>query len=583
MALTEQIHRERSRYFVRGAFRLFFIPAVLSSFWLAVAGVADSIFVGNGIGARGLAAISLGQPIYLFYNIISYGFSIGGSIHYAAKLAEGRAEEGNRIFLTILKFLLTTYVVTALLGLTFQPQLMRLLGADPNDAITYTYIRTQLIFIPVMFCQGPFYYFVNADNGPKTAAVAMSVSGITDAIFSYLFVIRMGLGVAGSVYSTVVGAVLMLIITGRHIVLKQGALRFQREKFLPEAIMLSAKTGFATSMYYLYQFITMIAVNRLLIRIGGSTAVAAFDVVYNISILCAAISDGTTVAVEPMLSSYRSERNLGNIRITLGLAFFWAGLISAAFSTVLYFFSQLFSKVFGMNQGLELLYASKGIRIFALSVLPAMINAVFSGYYQAILREWLAYLITFLRSFAFYLVALYFCSRDGMDYFWYTFTVAELLAAAVWIPISCLRGGLLQLREINVQNVMTAVIDSSAQDISEISQRAQSFCEEHGTPMQQVMHVGLTVEEIGCAITERFRDQMGEIYIQVTVVVEDGETTLYLRDNALEFNPLEENTQDYDFGKGERLELVGIRIVQKKAKEFYYRRFSGFNTLVIRL
>ena len=93
--------RRRSRYFVRGAFRRFYVPALLSSFWLAVAGVADSIFVGNGIGSAGLAAISLGQPVYLFYNILSYGFSIGGSIRYSSALAEGRAEghsRGNPVF-----------------------------------------------------------------------------------------------------------------------------------------------------------------------------------------------------------------------------------------------------------------------------------------------------------------------------------------------------------------------------------------------------------------------------------------------------------------------------------------------------
>ena len=195
----EQLHQRRSRYFVRGAFRRLFIPALLSSFWMAVAGVVDSVFVGNGIGTAGLAAIGFGQPVYLFYNILSYGFSIGGAIHYASALAEGREEEGNRIFHTILRLLLTIYVVTAALGLLFLPQLMRLLGADPADGLTRSYIRTQLIFVPFMFSQGPFYYFVNADNGPKTAALAMSLSGILDTLFSYVFIMRMGLGVCGSV------------------------------------------------------------------------------------------------------------------------------------------------------------------------------------------------------------------------------------------------------------------------------------------------------------------------------------------------------------------------------------------------
>ena len=35
--------------------------------------------------------------------------------------------------------------------------------------------------------------------------------------------------------------------------------------------------------------------------------------------------------------------------------------------------------------------------------------------------------------------------------------------------------------------------------------------------------------------------------------------------------------------EGKQLELVGLRIVQKKAKEFYYRCYTGFNTLVIRM
>ena len=217
---------ERQQFFVRNTFRSFFVPALISSVWLAVAGVADSVFIGNAIGAPGLAAISLGQPVYLFYNILSYGFSIGGSIHYAAALAQGHEEEGNRIFLSVVALLLIVYVVTASLGLLFLPQLMRLLGADPADGIVRTYIHTQLIFVPIMFCQGPFYYFVNADNGPKLAAAAMTLSGMLDALFSYVFVIHMKLGVAGSVYSTVVGAVVMLALTGWHIARRRGALRF---------------------------------------------------------------------------------------------------------------------------------------------------------------------------------------------------------------------------------------------------------------------------------------------------------------------------------------------------------------------
>lgn len=579
----EKTHEERSRYFVRGAFRRFFIPALVSSFWLAVAGVVDSIFVGRGIGAGGLAAIGFGQPVYLFYNILSYGFSIGGSIHYAAKLAEGREEEGNRIFHTVLRLLLLIYLVTVTLGLLFLPQLMRILGADPADELTCAYIQTQLIFVPIMFCQGPFYYFVNADNGPRLAAVAMSVSGMLDTVFSYIFIIRMGLGVRGSVYSTVVGAVVMLSITGWHIVEKKGALRACWVRMDWQVVGGAARTGFATSMQYLYQFVTMIAVNHLLMRLGGEIAVAAFDVVYNISVLCASATDGVNMAIEPMLSSYRSERNLGNVRITLSLALIWTGIISAVSVAVLMLFAPQLSALFGMGDGTGMSYASTGIRIFAFSVVPAMVNVVFSGYFQSILREWLAYLITFLRSFAFYLAALAVCARGGMAVFWYVFTIAELLSLAVWLPIAAARGGILQLSGIDVSRAKSVSIESSSQAISDVVAEIQEFCEGHGTGPKQVMHIGLAIEEVCCAIVEHCKEHMGDIYVQVTAVAEEGETTLFLRDNAFEYNPLGVNTDGTDFSAEEQAELMGVRIVQKTAKEFYYRRYSGFNTLVIRL
>ena len=425
----------------------------------------------------------------------------------------------------IWKLLLFLYVVTVTLGLVFLPQLMKMLGADPADSVTRTYIRTQLIFVPIMFSQGPFYFFVNADNGPKTASIAMSLSGITDAVFSYIFVIRMKLGVAGSVYSTVVGALLMVAITGSHIARKKGALRFCRERMDWAAVRQAAHTGFATSLQYVFQFITMIAVNRLLVRLGGPVAVAAFDVVYNISLLCNSVSEGAVFAMEPMISSYRSERNLDNMRITLHMGFRASMMLAFLFGCLLSVYSPQFSMFFGMKSGIELEYTAEGIHLFALCVLPATANILFSGYYQAALQEWLAYLITFLRSFLFYLTALFLCTRNGMQDFWFIFVVVEMLTIIFWVPVASLRGGILQLKGIRVENAKTVVIDSGRQDIHEIVEQFQEFSEAHGADARQSMYIALTIEEICCALIDRFRDKMGRIYIQVTAVVEDGDVT----------------------------------------------------------
>ncbi len=574
---------DENQYFVRKTFRRFFWPAVFSSVWLAIAGVVDSVFVGHAIGAAGLSAISLGMPVYLFYNILSYGFSIGGSIHFAARLAEGREREGNRIFITVTCFLMTVYIATALLGILFLPQLMVVLGADPADTLTASYIRMQLLCVPILYLQGPMYFFVNADNDPKTAAFAMSLSGMLDALFSYVFIISMGMGVIGSVCSTLVGAAVMLSITGSHFLAGRGVLRFRPEKMDWSCLPAAARTGFSTALQYLYQFVTMIAVNHLLMHLGGVTAVAAFDVVYNISLLCASIPEGTAVATEPMLASYRSERNLGNIRITQRLALQWSCVLACIGMLVFLSGSGELSRIFGMDSGMAFRYTSNGIRIYALSVLPAMLNMLFCGYYQSIQREWLAYLITVLRNFLFYLIAMAFCVQGGLEGFWYVFVLTECMTLLVWIPLAVRRGGFLQLRDIDVSRAKSVAIDSTSRDISEMTQILQRFCKAKGGSEKEAMYIGLTVEEICLAVTEHFAGLFGDIRIQITLVMDSAETTLYIRDNALEFNPMAENTDRISLEEGRHLDLVGLRIVQKNAKEFYYRRYSGFNTLVIRL
>ena len=411
----------------------------------------------------------------------------------------------------------------------------------------------------------------------------MSVSSLIDIVLSYVFLIRLRIGVAGSVYSTAAGAVVMLCMTASHIVLKRGVLRFRMEKMDWKASLIAARTGFSTSAQYLCEFISMIAVNRLLIHISGAAGVAAFDVVYNISTLFAAITDGVVVATEPMLSSYRSERNLGNIRGTLKVSLDWAYALAFILAALLLTSASTLTTGFGLIGEPERGYTVSGIRTYLFCTVFFVANSIFSGYYQSILREKYSYIITFLRSFVFYLPSLFICAQGGMKTFWYFFTLSEGATFLAWMIPLALRRDILQLRSIDTRNAKSVFIDSSEQELAFIIEDIQRFCEERQCQPRQTLYIGLTIEEICSAIIERFRERMGEIYIQVTVVADTEGCSLYIRDNACAYNPMEEDTKKIDLKSGDKVELLGIDIVQKTAEEFYYRRYSGFNTLVLRL
>lgn len=577
------IKRDKELYFVKGTFRKFFMPSILSSLWIALGGVADCFFVGNAIGSEGLAAVSFGMPVYLFYNILSYGMSIGGSIHFSASVARGEEKEGVRIFNTVFKSLLLLYVVTMLLALLFLPQFVGLLGADPADEITRNYIRTQLIFIPVMFTQGPFYYFVHNDNNPGLAALALSLSNVVDICLNYVLVVRLQTGVQGSVYATVAGACLMLILTGSHIVRKKGILRFTKGGIDLGIALRAMKTGLATSIQYFYQFITMIVVNHMLMAMSGITGVAVFDVIYNLATLFLAITEAVSMTLEPMLSSYLSERNTGNIKNTLKISFVYSFVLGIAFVLLIGGMAQHLVEWFGLTGAAERGYGIVGIRIYMVSVGLMIINTTFGYYYQSIEKERLSYLITTLRTFICYLFAVFVCRRFGMNGFWWHFALAEIMTLFVWAGCVMAKKDWYQLKKVDTGGVKSIFINSGDTDIGRIIEEMEEFCHENMVEQKQSYYISLVIEEICCAIMDKCKESMGAVYIQVTVVMEDSSCSLYLRDNAFAFNPFDIDTNVVDLKRAQNIESLGMKIVKQRSKEFFYRRYVGFNTLVVKL
>lgn len=577
----------RETVFVRKSFYRFFLPSLLSCLGIAAGGLADCIFVGNAIGPVGMTAISIGQPVYMLFNTVSYSLSIGGSIRYAAALGEGREDEGNRIFANVLFTDLLVNSILCGLGLLFLPQVLAFLGAGTPGTEVWAnceaLIRAQLLLVPVMFCQGPFYYFVNCDNDPKLAAAAFVTSNSLDILFNYLFVARMGLGVAGSVYSTGIGAAVMILMSLLHFVKKRGCLRFRLPRFSLNIVWSAFRTGFATSVQYVYQFVTILVCNRLLMSAGGELAVAVFGIVFNVALVAVSIFDAVSMALQPMVSTFLGERNRRNILCTLRESFRVAIAVVALLSALLLGLPGQIGFAFGLRTAEELAMGTAAIRVYALCLLPSGINMVLTYYYQALGQERVSYLLFTLRSLVFFLSFSLLFSRLGVEVFWWTYPCMELASLAVLALYDRRQGTWTYLPEDD-SHVFTAFLDSRDADPGAVGAEVGAYLEGIDASPTQSYFASIAVEEICGVILDRAFSQR-DGYIQFTIVPnEDGTITLHLRDNAeAAFNPFELNTEDISLENGTGLDAIGVKLIKDKAKEFFYRRYAGFNTLVVRI
>jgi len=568
----------QERLFVDRAFRRFFIPSLLSTVGLALGGMVDCLVVGAKLGPNGLSAISLGIPVYMFYNLLSYGFSIGGSIHYAALMGSGKPEAANRLFSSVLRFLLLAYLGTAALGLAFLPGLLRLLGADPAYPEVYSialrYVRAQLLCVPLLFLQGPFYYFVHSDGAPKRAAAALAVSNAVDIGLNYVFVIRMDMGAEGSVWSTAAGAVFCLVLCGGYVARKRGQLRICRAPVDPRALWRCIRTGFASAVQYVYQFVTVLCANMLLLTVGGPVGVAVFDVVYSLSMLSTAVADGIGMTLQPMVSTYRAERDTPAILRTVRLSVLYGSGLSLLIAAGFGFFAAPVSSFFGLRGEAEGLGVT-ALAVYAISILPAFLNQLAVYFRQATLREKNALWIQTLRLFALFLLFAFPLAGQGLKSFWWTFPLSEF-ATLLYVAGSARRRARRKTADQEARS-FTAYIESAAV-LGPTVEELQRTCESWGCTLQQSYYATLVVEELCAAILEDAeRNKRGDILIKLTIVADADGFTLHLRDNSFEFYPFASETGP----DGEGVNALGMSIVKKKAKEFFYRRYQGFNTLVV--
>lgn len=576
----------RENIFVRKSFYSFFLPSLFSCLGIAIGGLADCVFVGNTVGPVGLTAISIGQPVYMLFNTISYSLSIGGSIHYANALSEGREADGNRIFANVLRTDLFLNLGLCILGLLFLPQVLTFLGAGTPGTEVWdnceALVRAQLTLVPVMFCQGPFYYFVNCDNNPKLAATALVTSNTLDIIFNYVFVVLLDMGVAGSVYSTGLGAAVMILISMSHFFCKKGCLRFSWPKYQLSSVIQSFRTGFATSVQYIYQFITILVCNRLLMSISGELGVAVFGIVFNVALVAASVYDAISMALQPMVSTFHGECNKSNIHCTLRQAFKVSLVVSVLLAALLTSIPQWVCFAFGLRTAEEMAMGIVAIRVYALCVLPSGINMVLTYYYQALGKEFTSYLLFTLRSCVFFLLFSILFSRGGTDLFWWTYPAMELASLVVLCLYNHKKGSWTYLDE-DESKVFSAFLDSRNADLGAVEQEVSAYLEGIDANPTQTYFAAIAVEEV-CGVILGRAFSVNEGYIQFTIVPhEDGTVTIHLRDNAREFNPFEMNTDEISLEEGTGLDAIGVKMIKSKAKEFFYRRYAGFNTLVVRV
>lgn len=569
----------KEQYFTKLAYKRFFFPSLTASIGMSLVIAIDSITVGSTLGMEGLAALSLTTVLLVFLDFINYSFCTGGTISYSKEVAFGNEAKGISVFNStfFVALLLATFMSVA--GIIFLDYLAIAVGGNNLSPTTLEYFKEYalilFLFLPIYILKYVLYYFVNVEN-PSFASMVLLAGNILAFALSFVFVILLKLGVAGAALANGVGCSFIFLVLLLHPLSKKTVMRFSLKSICLKTGMRAFYDGIPSSYSHLLNAIMIALIVSIVGKIGGTNGIAILNVIVTIRLLFDAVVESINCTIQPMLSTYLSEKNYDDCLYTLKLGIQTGLLTTLIIGILLFIFKTHIAQLLGISAD-AILLCEKAMLIFSVAALPMVVNDTFKNYYQVIEKTTYTAAINILKNVIFLLPFTWYFANWGIENFWFCYLATEITMLLCIFAVAYKHQTVSYLPTQTEQGIFSCTIDyQNTTDYPLFLQKAEAFVRQMQASKRQIYILNLVMEEICSAIVlNAFQGTAAkEQYLKITVFRSDENYfSIFVRDNAQEYNPFADDNR----------ENLNIILLRKTVQSFFYRRYQGFNTLVLRV
>ncbi len=328
--------------------------------------IVDGIFIGQVLGANGLAAINLAWPIMFLVTGMGLMIGVGGGALISIAQGQKRPEKAQNLFghALLLIMLLAALISLSLHYLQAAP--IRWQGASGHIQLLaehYLSIMGYGSFLVMASCALPI--LVRNDNAPNYATGLMVVGALANIGLDYLFIVQWNWDLKGAAYATLAAQALVLLLALVYFGSASSQLKLFQPNFdfRPRYFYRIANLGLSSFFTTLYTaFITVIH-NYLFLKYGSVTETGAYAIVLYISVVYYFIAEGFANGMQPLISYNYGAKRYDNVLKVLRLGF--SIIIGSGIACVMLLnsFSELSVAVFNNNDPALLEATVLGIRL----------------------------------------------------------------------------------------------------------------------------------------------------------------------------------------------------------------------------
>ena len=553
---------------------------------LQLGNIVDTIFVSNLIGVEAMSAVTMSLPVETIVQLTGYCLGVGGSIAVGNMLGKRDKEGASKLFSA-------TFMVTLVVGLIFSicalgvaGPIARLLVSGDGILTTYTrdYIRISMFGAPVIGIGLMMVSYLGVENHPELASVYLILANVINLILDYIFLKFTPLGITGASLSTVLGFLFAMVVFIAYVRSEKRNISFVRLKakdfsIIKEAII----TGVPMLVFMATNFIKSLGLNTIIMNQVGEEGMAVFTVCDNVLLIVEMLTGGIIGVIPNVAGILFGEKDYVGIRVLCKKMLKYSYMVLAVIFVFIMLFTHQITVLFGSGGGELGAQMIQALRIFALCVAPYLWNKFIISYYESIEETAIASFVTFLENAVAVLpatfIGIYIWKQidgigiDGIAIGFVATEIITVIAALIFRKIKYKNSTFYIVPDKNPGINLDFSIKSTMEEAGTVNRKIMDFCKKNNVSGNKANLAAVCAEEMTVNII-KFGGKTSN-WIDINLCLEEDICRLRIRDNGINFNPLE---YTYDH---EEFDIHGIELVKKISKSMDYIRAIDMNNTII--
>jgi putative MATE family efflux protein len=340
-------HNDFTEGSIRKAVVLLAIPMILELSLESVFAVVDIFFVSK-LGRNAITTVGLTESLMFITYSLAIGLSTAATAIVARRVGEKNYYQASEASLQTLILSAILGVVLSILGIIFAPQLLSLMGADPQVVVygsgfARLILASCIIIVFLFVINGIFRGAGNAAMAMKSLWLANLVNIILCPILIYYY------GLEGAAIATIIGRSVGVVYQCYHLFEGDGIIQVMKVPFkIDHKLMGSlAKVGWPAAIQFMIASGSWMFLARLIATTGGTVASSGYQIAIRNFVFFIlpgwGLSNAAATLVGQNLGAKKIDRAIESVNLAAKYNVIYMIFVTIIFLTIPHYIIQFFT------------------------------------------------------------------------------------------------------------------------------------------------------------------------------------------------------------------------------------------------